>query len=753
MQKLLTIIRSRYQGWLARRVKSAAGSETVMTDAHAQRLEQARVLHQEARLDEAQAIYREMLRQYPRDFDLLMSLGALQGQRGDFADATRSIEQALAINPDSAAAYSNLGNCRKCTGQFEAALVSYDQALRLEKTADTLVNRGATLTDLGRYDDAVDSFNQALSLLPSHIVALDCRGVAYARLGRHEEALASHQEAAALDPDNHQMWSNAAIVAVTLKKFDVALMSYEQALLLRPDDVTIHNNRGAVLTDLGRHEEAILSFAKAISIAPDYIDAFMNRGATLWILERYDEALHCYDQVLMIDADHVRARVSRGTCLASMERREEALTEFDIVLDAHPEDVEALTCRGGLLHFLDRDDEGLECLHRAIAIKPDAADAIYNCGIIHMELSRHEEALMYFEQACAIKPMPRTLGNRGVVLVNLRRHAEAMDCYSQAQAIKDTPEIRYNISICQLQLGDFQSGFEGYEWRWEANTSLKMVKPSYTQPKWSGAEPISGKTVLLYGEQGYGDTLQMCRFVKHVAARGAKVILVTQSGLQHLLADTEGASQVVEAGATLPLFDYHCSLMSLPLALGITLETVPVQIPYVRSRPARVARWREQLGDRVKPRIGLAWSGNKTHKNDKNRSLPLAQLQPLLTGGFEWISLQQEVREADEKWLRDCAILHVGEQLRNYTDTAALVELMDVVVTVDTSVAHLAGAMGKPVWILLPFDSDWRWLLDRDDSPWYPTARLFRQPVQHDWDSVIATVRTELARELHPSSG
>ena len=747
MRKPWSSIRSRYQRWQSRR-PITSGADAVMSDAQLERLQHAQTLHQAGQLDEAEAIYRELLLQYPHGFDLLLLLGALQGQRGKYDEAGRWIEKALAVNPDSAAAHSNLGNCRKCTGQFEAALASYDASLRLEKTAGTYCNRAGTLIDLARYDDALECFNQALVLVPNHVMALDGRGVALAHLGRYEEALASHQEATALDPNYSQAWCNSARVAVALKRFDNALASYDQALALHPGDAANHNNRGAVLADLRRYEDALASIQHAIALAPNYIDAFLNLGATQKLLKRHDEALRSYDEILKIAPGHVAARIHRGTSLIELGRREEALTEFDIVLDAHRDNVDALTCRGGQLHALGRDDEGLECLHRAIAIKPDAADAIYNCGIIHMDMGRHDKALEYFERSSAIKPTPASLSNRGVTLVDLRRHEEAMVCYAQAQAIEDTPDVRYNIGICQLQLANLPAGFAGYEWRWEANTKLKKSQRTFTQPQWTGAESAAGKTVLLYGEQGYGDTLQMCRFVKDVAARGAHVILNPQAGMQHLLADTEGASVVIDARAELPPFDYHCSLMSVALALGVTIDTIPAVVPYVRSQPARVARWLEQLGTANKPRIGLAWSGNPDHRNDKNRSLSLGTLLPLLTDDYEWISLQKDVRGDDEALLHNSPILHIGEQFRNYTDTAALVELLDLVISVDTSIAHLAGAMGKPVWVVLPYNPDWRWLLHRDDSPWYPTARLFRQPVRGDWDGAIETMRTELVRTL-----
>jgi hypothetical protein len=263
---------------------------------------------------------------------------------------------------------------------------------------------------------------------------------------------------------------------------------------------------------------------------------------------------------------------------------------------------------------------------------------------------------------------------------------------------------------------------------------------------------LKGKTILLHGEAGYGDTLQFCRYAKLVAAMGARVILEVQPPLAPLLSNLEGTHQVLPKGGTLPAFDYHCPLLSLPLAFKTDLDTIPADIPYINSDAARVAVWRDKLGKKTKPRIGLVWSGNPKQKNDHNRSLALAELLPLLHDEAEWISLQQEVRAADIELLAQrTEIRHFGEELKDFADTAALIELMDVVVTVCTSVAHLAGAMGKPTWILLCFNADWRWLLDRSDSPWYPTSRLFRQTSIGNWESVVNRMRQELMQQYADS--
>ncbi|MEQ1935217.1 MAG: hypothetical protein ABL962_15255, partial [Fimbriimonadaceae bacterium] len=267
------------------------------------------------------------------------------------------------------------------------------------------------------------------------------------------------------------------------------------------------------------------------------------------------------------------------------------------------------------------------------------------------------------------------------------------------------------------------------------------------QQLWLGNAPLEGKTILLHSEQGYGDTLHFCRYAKLVAALGARVILEVQPTLLPLLANLEGTHQVIPKGDALPHFDYHCPLLSLPLAFKTDLETIPADIPYVFSDTTHAAMWRDKLGKKTRLRVGLVWSGSPAQANDHNRSIALAQLLPLLHEGVEWISLQQDVRASDAGLLSQRTdIRQFGDQLKDFADTAALVESMDIVVTVCTSVAHLAGAMGKPTWVLLCFNADWRWLLDRADSPWYPTARLFRQPAIGDWTTVISSVSKELAK-------
>jgi hypothetical protein len=300
-----------------------------------------------------------------------------------------------------------------------------------------------------------------------------------------------------------------------------------------------------------------------------------------------------------------------------------------------------------------------------------------------------------------------------------------------------------------LLSGDFKHGFAEYEWRWESE-QLRANKRNFPQPLWRGQESVAGKTVLLHAEQGMGDTIQFCRYAPLLAERGARVILEVQKPLRELLSTLAGVAQVVSAGDPLPDFDMHCPLLSLPLAFETEPAAIPAATPYLSASPQLLKDWERRLGPHDRPRVGLVWSGSTFLKNDRNRSIALSALLPLLDIDATFISLQKDVRAKDAVTLQDRTdIRDVRDELKDFTDTAALVSHLDLVISVDTSVGHLAGALAKPVWMLLPYVPDWRWQLDRDDSPWYPTARLFRQDEARSWQGVVARVHAALQEFVH----
>jgi glycosyl transferase family 9 (putative heptosyltransferase) len=326
-----------------------------------------------------------------------------------------------------------------------------------------------------------------------------------------------------------------------------------------------------------------------------------------------------------------------------------------------------------------------------------------------------------------------------------RRFEEALACYDRALALRPGyVEAHSNEGMCRMLIGDFHRGWQKIEWGWIA-ARRRNAKRSFAQPQLFGSNKLEGKTVLLHAEQGFGDMIQFCRYAPLVAERGGRVILEVYEPLRELMGTLPGVAQIVTTGEPLPDFDMHCPLLSLPLALGAGSATILSQTPYLRASPPAVTEWNDRLGPRHRPRIGLAWSGRPSHDNDHNRSMRLSSLLAALAGcNATYVSLLQDVREDDAPVLQGSNVLHFGKELKTYADTAALIANLDLVISVDTSVAHLAGALAKPLWILLPFTPDWRWLLDRDDSPWYPTARLFRQDETRGWDSVMTRVHAAL---------
>ncbi|HYC35907.1 MAG TPA: tetratricopeptide repeat protein [Usitatibacter sp.] len=520
----------------------------------------------------------------------------------------------------------------------------------------------------------------------------------------------------------------------------------ERAIAVNPAHPDAHFNRGVALASLGRHEEAAESYARVMSLAPRHADACFNRGVSLAAAGRHGEALASYDAALRLAPSNPEAHHNRGVALARMGRHEEALASYDAALRVRPNAPSVHNSRGVALAALDRHGEALAAYAAAISIRPDFTAAHCNLAIALLECDRPAESLEACERAIALQPgNAEAWFNRGNALRELNRHEQAIASYERAIALDPAhASAHWNLADCLLLTGSFQRGWQEYEWRWKL-PARQAARRDFPQPLWLGQEPLGGRTILLHAELGLGDTLQFCRYVPLLAARGARVVLEVQPPLVPLLAKLEGAHQVIARGASLPAFDCHCPIMSLPLAFRTDALDVPANIPYIACDPARVDRWRERLGPRARPRVGLVWSGSRGLRNDK-RSMTLRQALPMLDPAFEWVSLQREVAAEDSALLeRHPEVRHFGSDLIDFAETAALASLLDLVVTVDTSVAHLAGALGKPLWILLPLNQhDWRWQLQREDSPWYPQAWLVRQQGAGDWSGVVAGVAAAL---------
>ncbi len=446
----------------------------------------------------------------------------------------------------------------------------------------------------------------------------------------------------------------------------------------------------------------------------------MREAAALFGAGRWKESQALCEQILAHDPRHFYALHLLSTLAARRNQWEECLRLASLALASDPNHVEVLCNRGAALRMLNRPEEAIADYDRAIAASPASAEALNNRGVALAAMNRHPEALASYERALASNPG-----------------------YARA---------RFNRALSRLVLGDFENGWIDHEARW-AGSDTQGPRREFAQPLLNDPGEVCGKTILLHAEQGMGDVIQYARYVPLLHALGARVLLEVHPPLKGLLSSLAGVKRVLALGDPLPDFDLYLPIVSLPLVFGTHFDSIPRDVPYLHALPAYVERWRARLGERKRPLVGLAWSGSTTLRNDINRSIPLALLEPLRHAGCTLVALQKDIRDSDRAALEATpAILHFESELADFRDTAALASLMDVVVSVDTSVAHLAGALARPLWLLLPFSPDWRWLLDRSDTPWYPTARIFRQPRIGDWSSVIERVAAELQKPEKPGT-
>jgi tetratricopeptide (TPR) repeat protein len=640
--------------------------------------------HQQDSLDQAERCYEDILTKQPDHADAKHLLGVLRFQQGRYDEAAALIRAALKTHPASVPALTNMGN---------------------------------VLSKLGRLEEALASYGKALAIGPEHVEALNGRGNVQRELGLQEEAL----------------------------------ISYGKALAIKPDYADAACNRGMALQDLDRPEDALASYDKALAVKPNHAEAACNRGIALQDLKRPEEALASYDKALAIKPDYAEAAFNRGNALMDLGRLEQALASYGKALKIKPHYAEALNNRGSALKRLNRPGEALESFDKALAIKPDYAAALNNRGITLGELERLGEALESFDKALAIEPdYADALNNRGVTLRELKLIGEALDSFDKALAVKPGwAEAAFSKSICLLLGGRFEDGWLLYESRKKVAGNVRHFSSrSFPQQQWSGEKSLGGKTLFIHWEQGFGDTIQFCRFAKLAEQRGAKVVFSVQNRLYRLLQALSPTIEFIDETQAPAEFDYYCPLLSLPLAFQTTLDSIPGDAQYLRAEPDRVRKWRDKLGDEGF-KIGIAWQGSK-NKVDAGRSFrPAEFLGVSRAPNVRLISLQ---KSNGSEHLRDLPqgmkVESLGEDFDAggdaFLDTAAVMENLDLVITSDTSAAHLAGALGRPVWVALKHVPDWRWMLDRVDSPWYPTMRLFRQQARGDWKGVFLEIEKAL---------
>jgi tetratricopeptide (TPR) repeat protein len=668
---------------------SSAGSTSSASHAEALRAQAIR-LHLQGSVAAAEHLYQQILERQPEDLQTLTMFGVLAAQTRRWQQAADLFQRAIRVDQHSTVAYNNLG---------------------------------IVLTDLQRYEEAVASFDRAISQSPEYADAYSNRGVALGHLKLHEQALASCEQAIRLQPDSASALNNRASLLCQVGRLQEALHGYERAIALQPQFAAAHVNRADVLRELSRAQEALASAERAVALQPHNPQALVARGDALRDLQHPDQALTSYEQAITI---------TRQAGYAP-----------------------AFSHRGALLCELGRPAEALASCEQAIALQLDSASAHVNRGLALQDLLRLDEALASYDQALALDSKhPAAHNNRGTVLVQLQRYDEALASYDRCIALRPSgADAYFNKALCLLLLERFEEGWRLYEWRKRRIPPIAARVPP--QPLWLGDANLSGRTVLLHSEQGLGDSIQFCRYARLAERQGARVVLSVQPKLCRLLSTIGPNIEVIAEGQSVLPADYHCPLLSLPLAFGTTIDSIPAAVPYLSAEPERVKRWRDRIGiDGFK--IGICWQGD-IGKADVGRSFPLTTFRQLSSiPGLRLISLQ---KHHGARQLQAMSAQKQVEILGDdfdagpdaFLDTAAVMENLDLIITSDTSIAHVAGALARPTWVALKQVPDWRWLRERRDNPWYPTLRLFRQRSAGDWDPVFADIRTQLLALLRQS--
>ncbi|GGG92422.1 hypothetical protein GCM10011586_03890 [Silvibacterium dinghuense] len=608
-------------------------------------------------------------------------------------EAERACRRSLALDAGNGQAWSCLASIENRRGHRDEARAAWIQALRLPRRA-------------GRHGRTSGAGRAAYSI-----------GILFAREGRHEDAIRVYRNGLRHAPSDARLHFACAASAASLGRRDEAISSYRRAVRLRPDFPEAFLNLGNLLYDRNDFLGSARCYARAVSLRPNYAKGWCNLGNALSALERYKAATAAYERSLSLAPETVAARHNLGNALLHEREYRRAEQCFRAALEADATSPEHHNSLGNALLQQQRTADAQSCYRRALELRPDYATA-------HINLAN---TLLYQGEHGSVT---------GPMMEHYRRGIELEPTNAGGQ---------YNLSLSCLRAGLYAEGWQRHEHRWEFR-ELHQSRRDFRQPQWQG-EPLAGATILLYAEQGLGDTLQFIRYAPLVAALGAQVILEVQPRLRRLLTGMDGIAQVLTRGEDLPAFDWHCPLMSLPLAFGTTLETIPAAVPYLRPDPALVSaaweRW-PRRDDRM--RVGITWAGNPSHRADHQRSLPLALFAPLgHPTHIDFYSLQYG-QAAGELQHAPFPIHNASSQDKDLADTSAFISTLDLVLSIDTSIAHLTGGLGKPLWILLPHLADWRWLEGRSDSPWYPTARLFRQPVSGDWPSTVAALSAALEK-------
>jgi Flp pilus assembly protein TadD len=636
--------------------------------------------------------------------DEMLETGMTQHRAGRLAEAEATYRAMLGSDPNDADALHLLGVVEDAKGAPARAVELIGRALEIRASPRFLSNLGMALGHLDRHEEALLAYQRALQLRPDYPEALNNLGTTLEALGRPAEALVCFQNALKLQPDRAEWWSNVGNVLLLLRRHEEAEAAYRQAVALSPALPRLHGDLGRALRRQGRPAEAEAAFRTQLALDPTDPNAHLNLAASLGEQDRPAEAVQALPAALALAPERPEAHHNLSTALRQLGQLEEAE----------------------------------QAARRALALRPDYHDALGILGLVLREQGQLGEAERVLRQALAQRPAEiANYNSLAVTLVDAGRMHEALAVLDLAIALAPMdPGMRLHRAFVLLLLGRLAEGWPDYEARLDT-TQGRLDQRHFAQPRWRG-EALNGRTILLTAEQGSGDTLQFCRYAKLVADCGGRVVMEVQPPLRRLLQSLAGVDTLVAQGEALPPFDVHAPLLSLPHLFGTEISSIPTCGPYLSPPAKTLAAWEQRLPRSDRPRIGLAWAGNPRHVNDRRRSMNFAALEPLWAlPDIAWASLQVGPRSADLATAPPGLIEDLSPALSDFAETAAAIQQLDAVITVDSAVCHLAGALGKPTHLLLPFAPDWRWLRKRADTPWYPRLRLHRQDETRDWRALM----------------
>lgn len=644
--------------------------------------EKALHYHQTGQLIDAEEAYKRTLDMQPNHSESLHLLGMIAYQTGSYENAAGWISSAIQSNPKNPVYYASLGDVLKFQGQLPQAIVCYQKALEMDPAFDEIYFKlGIAHHDQNDLNAAISYYRKAVEKKPDFVEAL----------------------------------YNIAIVYQALNEDDEAISYYDQAIRLKPDYAEAHNNKGKAHKDKGDLQKAAACFRRALQLKADFAEPYFNLGDVL----------------------------------STLGQIEAAIENYRLALRCRPNMIEAYNNLGNAHKTRGNFDAAIENYSQVVKLKPDLAEAYYNLGSTFRFKGDYQAAVANFSHALRLKPQyAKAHNNLGLTFKNQGDLDPAIECFSQALRINpNLAEAHWNRSFVNLLKGEFTKGWRDYDWRFKQDKWKTLYPYRYDKPSWDGSIGMD-KTIFVHDEQGLGDTLQFVRYIPAVRSRFQRVIFETRKSLIPLLQGFPGIDRIVlRSSYPTPAenWDVYVPLLSLPKIFETKLETIPAKVPYIYADSGKAAYWQDRLtGDELK--VGIVWAGRPLHTNDRNRSCKLKQFLPLSKiPGIELIGLQKgEAAAQTQNMSAEIVLTNYGEKFEDFTDTAGLIENLDLVISVDTAVAHLAGAMGKPVWVLLPFVPDWRWMMNREDSPWYPSMRLFRQKAHGDWAPVFQQVEEEL---------